>query len=110
VAGLSCALLYTALAWKAKETPELGHALEILITSVSAAGGIRTCQYVISGKLFEVFKAAAACKSGIVTPSTDDGIYFFFGGIALVWISVATVGRLIWKKYTAAFPVGRSVA
>jgi hypothetical protein len=90
VAGMVFVLVYIGMVAMLKEAPELGAALELLVSALGVFGGIRVCSYILSGKISTTY------SGGAIALSEEDMTYFLVGGFALIWISLATVVRRFW--------------
>jgi hypothetical protein len=101
MSGGICVALYCWLAASIKTPPVLGHAIELIIVAVGAAGGFKICGYVLSGQLVTAFRLALASKQhgSVVSVSEDDVLYFLIGGFALIWVSFEGIVRSLWPLY-----------
>jgi hypothetical protein len=91
VAGTVCAAAHIFLTASAKQVPVLSHAIELIGASIAAAGGVKICLFVFTGKLSEVFKLSRI--------SEDDVVYFLIGGIALFWLAFEAITRRLWGAF-----------
>lgn len=85
-------IIYLGLSVFCTQKPVVGHAIEMLITSVGAVGGFKICRYAVTGELTTALRTISAM-------SPEDVVYFFVGGFALLWISVETIVRRIYELY-----------
>ncbi len=85
--GLFALAWYFYLCWKNRKDPQIGVALQLLISGVSASGGFKICRCAFSSD-FRVAIAKVPYMTG------DDAVYFLLGGFALLWFSI----EAIWRK------------
>jgi hypothetical protein len=91
--GVLCTIAYICLSVSAKKNPDLKRAFELFIAAVGITAGVKICWYVGTGHLGDSLKKAG------VPLADEDLVYFFLGGVALVWLSVDTIFDRLWAAY-----------
>ncbi len=87
--GLVCLVAHAALTLARKKVPALSNGLELLMAGCGLAGGLKILWLVFSGELSRFIEAKPLGTAPSL--SSEDIIYFAVGGIALTWVSVATI-------------------
>lgn len=80
---------YVYVALRNSKRPDLGTAINILISSVGAFGAVRIIGFVLLGDLSATVKASD--NGGWWSLSVEDALFLMAGGTALGWVSIQTI-------------------
>lgn len=53
--GIAATLLYFLFSVWSKKSPQLGHAIELILAGVGVSGGVKLCTYVLNGQVAKRF-------------------------------------------------------
>ena len=82
---------YLCVAWRAKRAADLATAVNILISTVGAAGALRLIIFAFSDQFAET--VAASPHGAVWSLAAEDAVFLVVGGIALGWASCQAVWR-----------------